>query len=48
MRAYSSIRKNFHYGAPGLGDRVHSVFLAHNYGKINNDEVNLHLSLIHI
>ena len=44
MRAYSSWRKNFLYGTPGLGDRVHSVFLAHNYGKINGDEVNLHLT----
>ena len=47
MRAFSTVKKNFIYGAPGLGDRVHSILLAYNYGTINGQQVNLHLSKHH-
>ena len=44
MRAFSTVKKNFHYGAPGLGDRIHSVLLAYNYGVLENSPVTLHLT----
>tara|TARA_B100000212_G_scaffold338186_1_gene314316 strand:- start:1537 stop:2292 length:756 start_codon:yes stop_codon:yes gene_type:complete len=44
MRAYSTVKKNFYYGAPGLGDRVHSVLLCYNYGITENTQVMLHLT----
>lgn len=44
MRAYSTVKKNFHYGAPGLGDRVHSILLSYNYGLMENTSVMLHLT----
>ena len=44
MRAYSTVKKNFHYGAPGLGDRIHSVLLSYNYGLMENSPVTLHLT----
>lgn len=44
MRAYSTVKKNFHYGAPGLGDRVHSILLSYNYGLLENTQVMLHLT----
>ena len=44
MRAYSTVKKNFHYGAPGLGDRIHSILLSYNYGLIENSPVMLHLT----
>ena len=47
MRAYSTIKKNFHYGAPGLGDRVHSVLTAYNYSVKENIPVTLHLTKYH-
>ena len=47
MRAYSTIKKNFHYGAPGLGDRVHSVLTAYNYSIKENIPVTLHLTKYH-
>ena len=39
MRAFSTVKKNFIYGAPGLGDRVHSVLLSYNYALANDDSV---------
>ncbi len=47
MRAFSTVKKNFIYGAPGLGDRVHSVLLSYNYALANDDSVNLHLTKHH-
>ena len=44
MRAYSTVKKNFHYGAPGLGDRIHSILLSYNYGLMENSPVTLHLT----
>ena len=44
MRAYSTIKKNFHYGAPGLGDRIHAVLVAYNYGLMEKSPVTLHLT----
>ena len=44
MRAYSTIKKNFFYGAPGLGDRIHHVMLCHNYSVMENTPVTLHLT----
>ena len=44
MRAFSTVKKNFHYGAPGLGDRVHSILLSYNYGHIEQTPVMLHLT----
>ena len=44
MRAYSTVKKNFHYGAPGLGDRIHSVLLSYNYGLMEKSPVTLHLT----
>lgn len=40
-----SIRNNANpYTTPGLGDRVHSVLMAYQYGKANNTPVTLHLT----
>ena len=47
MRAYSTVKKNFFYGAPGLGDRVHSILLSYNYSVIENTPVTLHLTKYH-
>ena len=44
MRAYSTVKKNFHYGAPGLGDRIHAVLVAYNYGLMEKSPVTLHLT----
>ena len=44
MRAYSTIKKNFFYGAPSLGDRIHHVMLCHNYSVMENTPVTLHLT----
>ena len=44
MRAYSTIKKNFFYGAPGLGDRIHHIMLCHNYSVMENTPVTLHLT----
>lgn len=32
------------YTCPGLGDRIHSVYLAYQYGKAHNTPVTLHLT----
>ena len=47
MRAYSTVKKNFHYGAPGLGDRVHSILLSYNYSIKEDTPVTLHLTKYH-
>ena len=44
MRAYSTIKKNFFYGAPGLGDRIHHIMLCYNYSLVENTPVTLHLT----
>ena len=43
-RAFSTVRTNFKFGAPGLGDRIHHILFAYNYSVMENTPVTLHLT----
>ena len=45
-RAFSTVRTNFKFGAPGLGDRIHHILFAYNYSVMENTPVTLHLTNI--
>ena len=43
-RAFSTVRTNFIFGAPGLGDRIHHILFAYNYSVMEDTPVTLHLT----
>ena len=42
-RIMSTRIPNLRYTMPGFGDAIHTILLAHLYGKAHNDQVTMHL-----